>query len=621
MALAFLENDIARDAGKIKKIITNYQSNKLNSLSFGGQNIFYSESLIDGDTLYETRDMTFGCVSFIPPATGEICYRPTMQNAKIKLDAVNKVTGKNDDVTIKLVDDNNPGHVFASVESAVLDFTGESDKSGGFLTPNMAITGLSRLHGVVGGTIDIFSLFDSPTSNIKGSMDELINKSKQLQSKITSLKDSIKIAEAKALELENALLNDINKTQAQINNEINKIKNDLEKEKNKIKSNIKSETEKLRKLIADSVPRIPNLKTYMTDDAFHVEYKWIPDLGNKKKKEIIPSLLNLDVKEPSKALKINTHLEKSIDISTPPKLTTEARFENFSIELVDCMKINFKSLVFESGTGSNNGIKVSMDNTPMQFMGALSFINNLNNFIPSNGFSDDGNGPFIELSASGVRTGYTLALPNIELGICMITNVSMGAYINLPFTGDPLTIGFNFCSKENPFMLTISCFGGGGFVKMVTKLDGLETMEAALEFGVALSLNLGVASGSVKVMGGIYLKIKKVQKQIGSGSQSREISYNEVDLSAYLRMNGRLSVLGLIHVSLEFYLEMHARIANGRVEKLEGSATLKVKVKVAFFSKTVSVTVRRTLSGSGGDPNFAEMISEDDWQQYCLAFA
>ena len=35
----------------------------------------------------------------------------------------------------------------------------------------------------------------------------------------------------------------------------------------------------------------------------------------------------------------------------------------------------------------------------------------------------------------------------------------------------------------------------------------------------------------------------------------------------------------------------------GKVQKLEGVATLKVKVEVLFFSKTVSVTVRRELKG------------------------
>ena len=31
--------------------------------------------------------------------------------------------------------------------------------------------------------------------------------------------------------------------------------------------------------------------------------------------------------------------------------------------------------------------------------------------------------------------------------------------------------------------------------------------------------------------------------------------------------------------------------------------------------------VHRELQGADADPKFAEMIDQDDWQTYCLAFA
>ncbi|MEZ7867692.1 MAG: hypothetical protein QMB37_09630 [Paludibacteraceae bacterium] len=645
--LAFVGKIVARDTNKITPVVNDYLDKTIyNNLFFSGDNISYAESLIEGDTGYETREIKFGAVTFPSPGEGEICFRPTIQHALVKLEAVNQLTGNNDPAKIMLVDDSNPGHVFASVENAVLDFSGGSDKAGGFLTPNMAITGLSRLHGTVGGAIDdamnmafnaakvfetldkimsakifgvidIFSLFDLDSSNLAGSMDDFINQIKAIQQKIEQFRNAIKLAEAKALELEKAAVNNINYTQSQLQSEINKIRQELEAELATVKNNILGEVTKLRNLMNSSVPRIPNLKTYMTDDAFHVQYKWQPDLG-KSEKEIFPDILTVKITDPKKALQIDTHFEKPFELSAAPKLTSVARFDNFRIEVADCIAVIFKSLRFETGTSGKSGVKVDMGDVPMEFTGALDFINSLNSIIPSSGFSDDGNGPYLDLTASGIKAGYTLALPNFELGICMITNISLGAYINLPFTGDPLTIGFFFCTRENPFMLTISCFGGGGFIQLITRLDGLESIEAAFEFGAAISLNVGVASGSVSVMGGIYYKSKNVQITL---PDSRVITQNQADLSAYLRINGKLSILGLIHVSLEFYLELHAVIAGGKVQKLEGSATLKVKVSVLFFSKTVSVTVRRTLAGSGGDPKFAEMIFEEDWEQYCLAFS
>ena len=61
--------------------------------------------------------------------------------------------------------------------------------------------------------------------------------------------------------------------------------------------------------------------------------------------------------------------------------------------------------------------------------------------------------------------------------------------------------------------------------------------------------------------------------------------------------------------------------ADSKAGKLYGEATIKVKIEVLFFSKSVSVTARRTLKGADADPTFAEMIEEPDWIEYCEAFA
>ena len=189
----------------------------------------------------------------------------------------------------------------------------------------------------------------------------------------------------------------------------------------------------------------------------------------------------------------------------------------------------------------------------------------------------------------------------------------LGASITLPFTGAPLTLAFNFATRENPFLLTVSCFGGGGYFLLVSTLHGIQSVEAAFEFGASLSLNIGVASGSVSVMGGFYFKVEAVTK---NGEDTTDVT-----LTGYIRINGRLSILGIITLSLEFYLALTAVLEGGKVQRIEGEATLKVKVEVLFFSKTVSMTVRREIAGADADPKFSQMIELEDWKQYCLAFA
>jgi hypothetical protein len=111
---------------------------------------------------------------------------------------------------------------------------------------------------------------------------------------------------------------------------------------------------------------------------------------------------------------------------------------------------------------------------------------------------------------------------------------------------------------------------------------------------------LGVASGGVYVMAGVYFNM------VG----------DDVKLTGYLRCGGALEVLGLICISVEFYMGLD--YASGKVW---GQATLTVCIKVAFFSKSVGLTVERKFAGSAGDPTFEELMSEGDWEEYCGAFA
>ncbi len=88
-------------------------------------------------------------------------------------------------------------------------------------------------------------------------------------------------------------------------------------------------------------------------------------------------------------------------------------------------------------------------------------------------------------------------------------------------------------------------------------------------------------------------------------------------LSGYLRMGGSLCVLGLIKVSVEFNLTF---AYDGGRNKAYGRATLTVCVEVAFFSKSVELTVERAFGGSG-DPKFGDLVTTPAiWNAYALAF-
>jgi len=625
MPLVFMENFIARDKKLMEDVIDEYRGknsndyNKLyNETDFYGREVAYAKSLVEGDTAFETEMIKFDAQVYPAPGKGSLKFHPRMKEAKVFVKQIDELTGVREAATIGLEDDNNDGDVFARVISdSVVDFSGGSDKSGGFMVPNMGVSGLSKLQGPVSGKLDdmksmLFSpdeffgeLTDLPVAKIfgvinifdllfgdSGSPFDLGGSMDGMKNAVSGIRNEIEDIKTEILYLENLA----EETQQSLENEINSLK-----------QTVKAKVDELVSSLNDAVPRIPNLKSYLTEEAFYAEYKWQPKLEGEEIK-VFPNILHVNVVNPSTALSITTKFEKPFDTSKSATMNGVARFDKFEIDIVPLLAIKFNYLEFRTGSSVKTDVKVDIDkDDPIKFKGVLNFVNNLQSIIPSDGFSDSG--PYIKIKPTGVTAGFDIAIPNVEVGICMISNISLGANVTLPFTGAPLTMGFNFCRRENPFMLTISCFGGGGYFMMVTTLDGLQSVEAAFEFGAAMSLNVGVASGGVSAMGGFYFKMEIIEGE------------KTTTLTGYLRLNGHLSILGIISLSLEFYLAFSAVIIEGKVQKLEGLATLKVKVEVLFFSKTVSVTVRRELKGADADPKFIEMIDQDDWQEYCLAFA
>jgi hypothetical protein len=300
-----------------------------------------------------------------------------------------------------------------------------------------------------------------------------------------------------------------------------------------------------------------------------------------------------------------TNLLVTAEIYTPisnPAQTTytiHGELTNFQLVLFGTaapyIGITFTSFTFDSKTGAKTSVQPNIQT--VTFMGPLTFIQDLSQLLSSLG------GPSIDLTATGIQASYTLALPDISVGIFSLTNLSLGAGVNIPFDGTPVRVNFDLCTQDNPFLLTIYVFGGGGFFGLAIGADGIEEIQVELEFGAAISINLGVASGGVSIMAGIYFSLQTVP-------------HEQVQLTGFLRADGNLSVLGIIQVSMEFYLAF-TYLDPGQCY---GTATVSLCISVLFFSISVSATMTKTFGG-GSDPDFADAISQTDWDTYCAAFA
>jgi len=296
-------------------------------------------------------------------------------------------------------------------------------------------------------------------------------------------------------------------------------------------------------------------------------------------------------------------------IANPAAATFEANAEmtNFKVNLFGFIIIWFDGLTFKASRGKKPDVSVAMHpEDTVVFGGPLEFVNELRNVIPSNGFSDP---PSLQVTPSGVAASYSLSLPNIGVGIFALSNVSLGAGFSLPFDASPMEVKFNFSERQNPFSLTISLFGGGGFFAIGIGAEGVREIEAALEFGAAISIDLGVASGGVEVKAGVYFHWLEAA------------SSKTVELAGYIRLHGELSVLGIISVSLTFNLQL-SYLKQGSSSSVWGEATLTVEIEILFFSASVSVQCRREFGGSPADPTFAEFLPTPSlWADYCSAFA
>ena len=198
----------------------------------------------------------------------------------------------------------------------------------------------------------------------------------------------------------------------------------------------------------------------------------------------------------------------------------------------------------------------------------------------------------------------------------------------------PAAVGFALSRRDNPFQISVSIFGGTGFFSLqaLTADKGL-IVEAALEFGAVAELDLVVIRGGVHVLVGIYLSMGP----------------NDLVIEGHLRVGGYVDVLGLISVSIEFYL---ALAYDSSRNVLSGLGQLTVGVKLLFYSESFTFEIHREIAGFGAAPSgssppaphatavagplpFAEAaaaaplkpasrapaMSADQWERYCRAFA
>ncbi|MBM7789635.1 hypothetical protein [Tenggerimyces flavus] len=314
----------------------------------------------------------------------------------------------------------------------------------------------------------------------------------------------------------------------------------------------------------------------------------------------------------------------------PPYYEINGRLTDFTLSFIDGTYIEVEVGVLRFASSSDQKPDVDCDIRDVRFLGELDFVRELAELC---GFGDGG-GVWIEPAADRISIGLDVPLPSLSVGILALENIKVSVGLVIPFDSTPVLLRVAFCSREDPFTLQVMMFRGSGFVAVELGAHGLDMIEFSFEFGVGMSIDLGVASGTVEIMGGLYYQLSNN----GGGDADQT-----VDFTMYLRMRGELDVLGLISASLEFYLSLDYSSAD---DCMYGEATLTVSIDLFIFSGEVEVTCRRELRRGSGSaalsaPNarsrrgtaaldagdegmpirFGDAMTAGHWDSYCKTFA
>jgi hypothetical protein len=664
----------------------------IGATSFGGRRIAFTPPDGDHEAMrFETQSITFVDSELSADAQSDsgvyLPFLPRMIDATIGLDAARGLLQTGDDQTVTFTqafldhgfsgDNAELQLLFQLGEELPMKFSSQSDKSGGFIAPDMAVKAVSRARGLIGGdmdklnagTIDVADVFPGDVGSLLPKLFGAVSLTDVLDALgldvtpklVTSVQDEL-----------GDLLSDIARLTAEIEGVPGNVDGWIEDHLARQAGGYLQGDGAAVAALEDALESLKDDLTSVIDDLTSAFDELLMHLGNGEYTDALSVLTGVadpdDAGAPltrlidllaqipffpvaamkrlraaaerlNEVLSVAEKLEPifeavenaqemleqriiRLEWSPPLKgdpagffvphksdgfsLGVEARpqavggkpagadvfcsLESFDVVLFPAspvITIGFERIVFEVRAGQKPDIDVVL--AGLTFGGPLKFIEKIKEALPLDGFSDP---PEIDVDVTGLRASIDFPIPSIAVGIFSLENLAISAGLHVPFIGDAIRLKFGFCSKESPFILTVSMLGGGGYVGISLTPKGLDRLEVALEFGASLSVNFGVASGGVSIVAGIFIAVEA----------------ELVELTGYFRFRGYVTVLGIIGASIELGMELTYKKI-GSASKVVGRAWLIIEITVLCFSKSVKVEAERKLSGDAEDPTFAEVMA------------
>jgi hypothetical protein len=256
-------------------------------------------------------------------------------------------------------------------------------------------------------------------------------------------------------------------------------------------------------------------------------------------------------------------------------------------------------------------MKLDLVTPDIQFIGELKLLQELQTKVMA---LLGNSGPNVRVSASEIIVSYQLRIPDAPAGVFVMRNIAVRTEVHVPFAEDPVRVIVGFASREQPFGLTVSGFGGGGYVALEIAGDTVSKLELSLEFGAMVALNFVIAKAEVHALGGV---------RFVSAATAGSV------LEAYIRIGGSVQLLGLVTISVE--LRVTLRFSSSPTPRLAGEASIVIELDLTLFSETVTVSsgTYEFIGGSGpllspdsiSPPETLEAAQRETWGNYWRAFA
>ncbi len=295
------------------------------------------------------------------------------------------------------------------------------------------------------------------------------------------------------------------------------------------------------------------------------------------------------------AANLTAVITSSVAHPTDASYQINGELDNFGLLLLTddaaLIEIDFAALTFSKATGSK--AKVTPSGISVNFQGPLAFLNDLEQlFAAYCNFSgeDDGatGGASVSVTPAGVVAELSVAIPPIELGMFTLAGIGFDAILTVPLDGvSATTFEFDFANANDPFTISAGIFGGGGYFQIVLFTHDIKSITLSFDFGAMMAIDLYVASGQASIVAGFSFT------ELTSPTAPKK----QITLIGFVKLGGSLTILGIFSVSLEFDLQLEYQSATGT---LTGTASMEISVGIFCLHVSFSASATATFAGGGG---------------------